>query len=177
MVTFSAGASYFCTEASDSPSFSRIFVAASPSAFSTCSLPLAVACSFASTSPLRQFTAFSPTTYWLPRLEIEPSMVAALAVRWQTSWANSRVSLASLGCAIRASVCATRSSESKFRNGDCSSCADSPCRSVPSKTGSPVVLVKSARTMVSLSVSAWTLRECSNQAARGESRWSGLLRQ
>jgi len=43
-----------------------------------------VACSFASTSPLRQFTAFSPTTYWLPKLEIVPSMLAALAVRWQT---------------------------------------------------------------------------------------------
>jgi len=59
-------------------------------------------------------------------------MVAALAVRWQTSWANSRVSLASLGCVIRASVSTTRWSESKLRNGDCSSCADSPCRSVPS---------------------------------------------
>ena len=65
-------------------------------------------------------------------------MLAALAVRWQTSWANSRVSRASLGWAISASVCATRWSESKLRNGDCSSCADSPCRSVPSKTGSPV---------------------------------------
>src|SRR5208282_4470101 len=79
-------------------------------------------------------------------------MLAALAVRWQTSRANSRVRRASLGCAIRARVCATRSSESKFRNGDCSNCADSPCRSVPSKTGSPVVLVYSARTMVSFSV-------------------------
>ena len=43
-----------------------------PSAPAPCRWPSA--CSFASTSPLRQFTAFSPSTYWLPRLEIEPSM-------------------------------------------------------------------------------------------------------
>ena len=41
-----------------------------------------------------------------------------------------------------------------LRKGDCSSCTESPCRSVPSKTASPVVFVKSASTMVSLSVSA-----------------------
>src|SRR5438445_5949817 len=80
------------------------------------------------------------------------SRLAALAVRWQTSWANSRVSLASLGCAIRANVCATRSSESKLRNSDCFHCADSPCRSVLSKTESLVVLANSARTMLSFSV-------------------------
>ena len=78
-----------------------------------------------------------------------------LAVRWQTSRANSCVNRASLGWAIRDIVCAMRSSESKFKNGDCSNWDESPCRSVPSKTGSPVLLAKSARTMVSLSVGAW----------------------
>ena len=96
VVTFAGGVSYFSTEASDSPSFSRTFVATSPSAFSTCSLPLAVTCSSASMSPLRQFTALRPSTYWLPRLAMEPSMVAVLPVRWQTSRASSRVSRASL---------------------------------------------------------------------------------
>ena len=43
---------------------------------------------------------------------------------------------------------------SRLRNGDCPSCTASPCRSVSSNTGSPVVLVKSASTMVSLSVSS-----------------------
>ena len=60
-------------------------------------MPLAVACSSESRSPVRQFTAFRPRTYWLPKLEIEPSMVAALAVRWQTSRASSGVSRASFG--------------------------------------------------------------------------------
>src|SRR5258707_15808447 len=44
-----------------------------------------------------------------------------------------------------------RSSESKLKNGDCSSCTSRPWRRVPSKTESPVVLVKSARTTVSFS--------------------------
>src|SRR5882762_277636 len=51
-----------------------------------------------------------------------------------------------------------RSSVSKLRNGDCSSCTSRPWRSVPSKTESPVVLVKSASTTVSFSESfavAW----------------------
>ena len=46
-----------------------------------------------------------------------------------------------------------RSSEIRLRNGDCSSCTARPCRKVPSNTGSPVVFAKSARTIVSLSVS------------------------
>ena len=54
---------------------------------------------------------------------------------------------------MRDSVCAMRSSESRFKNGDCSSCEESPCRNAPSKTGSPVELAKSASTTVSLSVS------------------------
>ncbi len=81
-------------------------------------------------------------------------MVAALAVRWQTSRAKSGVSDAWFGWLISDSVCAMRSSEIRLRNGDCSSCAERPCLSVPSNTGSPVVLVKSARTMVSVAPSA-----------------------
>ena len=57
---------------------------------------------------------------------MEPSMVAALAVRWHTSRASSWLSRAFLGWAIKASVSAIRVSERKFRNGDCSSCAGSP---------------------------------------------------
>src|SRR4029077_10538829 len=46
-----------------------------------------------------------------------------------------------------------------LKKGDCSSCTESPCRRVQSNTGSPVVLVNSARTMVSLSVSTGALWE------------------
>ena len=76
-------------------------MAASPSPFRKCSLLVLVACSLANTSPLRQLTVFRPTTYWLSKLEIEASMVAVLPVRWQISRANSCVSRASLGCAIK----------------------------------------------------------------------------
>jgi len=159
VVTLLGGTLYFCTDASDSPSFRPIFVAASPSADNTCALPLAVTCSSASKSPLRQFTARSPTTYWPPLLDIDPSMVAALAVRWQTSRASFCVSRASLSWVIKASVSAIRESDTMLRNGDCSSCTASPCCSVPSKMESPVVLVKSAKTIVSLSVSSWDWRQ------------------
>ena len=97
--------------------------------------------------------ARNPTTYWVPRLSIEPSRTAALAVRSQISRASSGVSRASAGRLIRPSVFWIRSSETRLRKGDCSSCIANPWRSVPSNTGSPVVFVKSARTIVSLSVS------------------------
>jgi hypothetical protein len=35
-----------------------------------------------------QFTAFSPTAYWLPTLAIDPPTYALLCVRWQTSLAT-----------------------------------------------------------------------------------------
>ena len=104
---------------------------------------------------MRQFLARNPKTYWLPRLSIEPSRTAALAVRSQISRASSGVSRASAGRPIRPSAFWIRSSETRLRKGDCSSCIANPWRSVPSNTGSPVVLVKSARTIVSLSVSLW----------------------
>ena len=112
-----------------------------------------VTCSSARTSPVRHSSARSPNTYWLPRLASEPSRTAALAVRSQISRAISGVSRVSAGLPISLSTCWMRSSEMRLRNGDCSSCTARPCLSVPSNTASPVVLLKSARTIVSLSVS------------------------
>ena len=57
------------------------------------------------------------------------------------------------GRLIRRRTRCTCSSSIILRNGDCSSWIASPWRSVPSNTGSPVLLSKSARTIVSLSVS------------------------
>jgi hypothetical protein len=74
VVASGKGTSNFCTVASDSPNRPRSFAAASPTAFSTFSLPFAVTCSCASVSPLLQFIAFNPSTYSLPKLEIEPAM-------------------------------------------------------------------------------------------------------
>src|SRR5947207_4282928 len=58
-----------------------------------------------------------------------------------------------------------RSSESKLRKGDCSSWTSRPWRSVPSNTESPVVLAKSASTIVSFSDSFAYARECQYQPA------------
>ena len=72
---------------------------------------------------------------------------------WQISRAISGVSFAFEGCCpIMRRVCWTRSLETRLRKGDCSSCTESPWRIVPSKTGSPVVLEKSASTILCLSV-------------------------
>ena len=51
---------------------------------------------------------------------------------------------------------ASLASESMFRNGDWPSCTEIACFKVSSNTGSPVVLLKSARTTVSWSVSFGT---------------------
>ena len=112
-MAWSMGTSNFWTVLSDSPGLLRSFAAASPSAFNTCSFPAAVACSSARESPVRQFTAFRPSTYWFPRLAIEPSSTAVgeetccamLPVRWQTSRAISGVSRTSGGRPIMRSVC------------------------------------------------------------------------
>src|SRR6266853_4037783 len=58
-----------------------------------------------------------------------------------------------------------RSSLSRLRNGDCSSCTSRPWRRVPSKTESPVVLVKSASTTVSFSESLGVAWACQYPAA------------
>jgi hypothetical protein len=75
---------------------------------------------------------------------MEPSRKAALWVLWQVSRAIAGVSLASAGWPMNRKVCWMRCSEMTLRKGDCSSCTVSPWRSVPSKTTSPVVFVKSA---------------------------------
>ena len=54
----------------------------------------------------------------------------------------------------------------RLRNGDCASCTASPCRSVSSNTESPVVLVKSARTIVSVSVSFGARRCCQSTSTK-----------
>ena len=99
----------------------------------------------------------------MPICAIDPSRAAALPVRWQSSRAIVGVSLASGFCPIICRVCWICWSGIMLRKGDCSSWTESPWRSVPSNTASPVVLVKSARMIVSLSVSAWALREKNNQ--------------
>ena len=76
------------------------------------------------------------------------------------------------GPSDRASVW-MRSSETRLRKGDCSSCTANPWRSVPSNTGSPVVFVKSARTIVSLSVSLgvrWKVEVTCGSAAAARPR-------
>ncbi len=75
-----------------------------------------------------------------------------LPARWQTSRATSGRSFASAGRVINFNVAATLFSESTFRNGDWFRETLSAVFSVSSKTGSPVSLLKSARTMVSFSV-------------------------
>ena len=91
------GVSKFSTVLSDSPSFQRSLVEASPSAFRTFSFPSAVTCSSARESPVLQFTAVRPRTYWLPKLAIEPPTYALLPARWQSSRTMIGVSGASAG--------------------------------------------------------------------------------
>ena len=118
VVTCSIGTSNFFTVASDSPNSPRSVEAASPSALSTFSLPLAVTCSCANGSPLWQFTALSSMTYSLPKLVIEPSMYALLPARWHKSRATSVVSFVFAGRVISFSVSLTLLSDSTFRKGD-----------------------------------------------------------
>jgi hypothetical protein len=54
--------------------------------------------------PVRQFFARRLNMYWLPRLTIDPSSIAAAPTRSQTSFATSAVSVVSAGRLIRPSV-------------------------------------------------------------------------
>src|SRR5262249_54409671 len=74
----------------------------------------------------------------------------------------------SFGCVISESVAAIRSSDKRFRKGDCSNCAESPWRKASSKTGSPVLLAISASTIVSLSVRGACRLETRNATRRAE---------
>src|ERR1700723_2510946 len=78
---------------------------------------------------------------------MDPSRTAALYVRWQIWRARSLVTRAVDGWPMYCMVCCIWRSERMCRNGDCASCAARPWRSAPSNTASPVVFVKSARTM------------------------------
>ena len=105
VVTSTSGVECFSTVASDSPSRGLSLRTISLRAFRTSSLLAAWICSCARMLPVLQFLARRPKTYWLPRLAIEPSSTAALAVRSQTCCAISAVSRASFACPISASVC------------------------------------------------------------------------
>src|ERR1700680_463900 len=131
-------------------------------ALRTCSLLDASTCSRASESPFCAFVADSVTTYELPSPAIEPPRTAFAPARKAISRASSVVIRSSGGGPLNPSAWRTRDSGRIFRYGDCSSCTASACFNVPSKTGSPVVFTKSARTTVSFSVSAVEWRERRN---------------
>src|SRR5713226_178565 len=153
VVTWPMGTSNFCTDARDSPSLPRILETALPSAESTCSLLEACACSCARESPVWQLIAFSVRTYCEPRLATDPERVALLPARKQSSRARSEVRRSLGERPMKPSVSCTREEGITRRKGDCSRSTASACFNVPSNTGSPVVLAKSARTTVSFSVS------------------------
>ena len=100
VVASGSGVSYFSTVASDSPTRVLNCLATCVRALRTSSLRAACTCCSSRMSPVRQFRARSPSTYWLPRLAIDPSSTAALAVRSQISRASSGVSRASAGWPI-----------------------------------------------------------------------------
>ncbi len=79
--------------------------------------------------------------------------MALLPVRRQSSRATSTVTCSVGARPISLNVSPTLRSERMLRKGDCSRSTARACLRVPSKTGSPVELMKSARTTVSFSVS------------------------
>ena len=89
----------------------------------------------------------------------QPVTAALLPVRRQTSRATVDVRRSSVECSISFNVSFTLLPETKSRKGDCDNWMVSACFSVASKTASPVLLSKSATTMVSLLVSLGWLWE------------------
>ena len=134
------------------------FEAAVLNAFETSSLPAAC------TSVLRpvfrrcgNWTAFSPSHILIAELahRAGPAMVALLPIRRQSSLATCRRDTvrSSYWPMIRSSFAGRLRSETRCRNGDCSSShGQSPAARRPSKTSSPVLLAKSAMTIVSFSI-------------------------
>src|ERR1700730_662486 len=151
----SSGVSNFWIELSDSPNFPRTSDTALSNAFSTFSFPFVRTSSRTSFSPVWQFIAFRPTTYWLPKLAMETPSTALLPDRWHTSRAKSCVNLSSGLRPISCNESATFRSERILRKGDCSRSTASACFRVSSKTRSPVLLSKSARITVSRSLNPW----------------------
>ena len=80
-------------------------------------MPAACSCASASTSPVLQFTAFRPITYWLPSPAIEPVSMALLPVRWQTSRVTSGVKRSPGERPISFKVSFTLRSESRVEKG------------------------------------------------------------
>ena len=158
-VVASIGTSNFCTEASDSPSFIRRLAAALPTALTASSFVATSTCSLANVSPLPQFTASSASMYSLPSREIEPEISALVPVRKQISCPTSRVTRSLEVRPIKRKVSRILRSESTLRKGDCPKSTSNACFNVPSKTESPVLLSKSARTIASFSVSCFTVCE------------------
>ena len=101
----------------------------------------------------------TPAHIRCPDCQSTPAMYALLPARWQSSRATSGVSFVPAGRVISCKVFATSLSESTFRKGDCRRETLSAVFSVSSKIASPVLLAKSARTIVSFSVSACALWE------------------
>ena len=89
----------------------------------------------------------------LPRLAIDPDSSAFNCSRCAISRATGRVTGWSMDRPMRRSVSRMRSSGNTRRKGDCSSATARATFNARSNTGSPVVLVKSAMTIVSCSVS------------------------
>ena len=85
VVASSSGVECFWTVASDSPTRVLNFVASWLRTFSTSSFRAAGSCSWSRRSPVPQFSARRPSTYWVPRLAIDPVTTAVLPVRTQTS--------------------------------------------------------------------------------------------
>jgi hypothetical protein len=115
VVASDSGLSYFCTEASDSPSFLRRLEPAPCSEFSTDSLFDACTSSRASDSPVPAFTASSVITYSLPRLAIEPLSMALMPTRWQISRPTSPVMRSSGLRPMNCNVCRTFCSGKTFK--------------------------------------------------------------
>ena len=159
VVTCPSGLSKLWMEASDSPNLLRRLAAALPSAVNTCSLLFASPPSRARESAVWQLAASRSITNWLPSLEIDPAISALLPSRWQISLARSDVTRVSGGRFMYFSVSRTFGSGTIFRKGDWSRSTARASLSVPSKTLSPVVLVKSANTILSCSVSLAEWRE------------------
>ena len=86
---------------------------------------------------------------------IVPTSMALLPTRWQMSRARSDVIRSVAACPHHVqSFVDLLLGHNAQKSGDRSSCTASACLSASSKTASPVLLTKSARTIVSFSVSA-----------------------
>ncbi len=94
---------------------------------------------------------------------MDPESIALLPTRRHKSRARSVVRRSSGERPMKVSVVWIRAGGTTRKNGDWSRSTESACFRVPSNTGSPVVLAKSASTTVSFSVRALARRERKNK--------------